>query len=272
MNVCSTINYAIRAIRIGGLSFTNFRKQDSFLDNQKKRSILQAVFNLFSSIIKIFMKKPTLTLKFLQKEAAKFAEVESAYDEPSLYGVTDGKAVGTYLEHKFTAYLSQHYAYERGNSASGIDFPQLGVDMKVTSIKQPQSSCPYKSASQKIYGLGYNLLVFVYDKNDDHENRTGRLNMQHTIFVNKEQTADYQMTRGILEILKNDGNEDDLIAFMQDRNLPVDDIESRSIAKEILENPPEQGYLTISNALQWRLQYGRVIQKADEVDGVRRIK
>jgi hypothetical protein len=42
-------------------------------------------------------------------EAAKFAEIESLYDEPALYGVTDGKAVGTYLEHKFTAYLAKNY-------------------------------------------------------------------------------------------------------------------------------------------------------------------
>ncbi|MEQ8753076.1 MAG: hypothetical protein RID09_06085 [Coleofasciculus sp. G1-WW12-02] len=60
-----------------------------------------------------------------------------------------------------------------------------------------------------------------------------------------------------LEILKNDSNTDDLIAFMQDRNLPVDDIEALNIAEDILSNPPVQGYLTISNALQWRLQSGK---------------
>src|SRR5690554_755498 len=98
--------------------------------------------------------KPELTIDILKSEANRFAEIESTYDEPSLYGVTDGKAVGTYLEHKFTAYLANNYAYKPGNSASGIDIPGLGVDIKVTSIKQPQSSSPFKSASQKIYGLG----------------------------------------------------------------------------------------------------------------------
>jgi hypothetical protein len=53
--------------------------------------------------------KPTLTIEDLCAEAAKFAEIESLYDEPILYGVTDGKAVGTYLEHKFTAYLAEKY-------------------------------------------------------------------------------------------------------------------------------------------------------------------
>ena len=119
-------------------------------------------------------KKKKLNIKILVGEAARFAEVESTYDEPSLYGVTDGKAVGTYLEHKFMQYLAGKYKYKEGNSASGIDFPWLGVDMKVTSVRQPQSSCPFKSARQKIYGLGYHLIVFVYEKTDDHRGRTGR--------------------------------------------------------------------------------------------------
>ena len=216
--------------------------------------------------------KNKLDVKILLSEAAKFAEIESTYDEPRLYGVTDGKAVGTYFEHKFTQYLTVKYDYEQGSSASGIDFPGLHVDMKVTSIRQPQSSCPYKSARQKIYGLGYNLLIFVYEKTDDHKGRTGRLNMQHTIFIEKDRTADFQMTRGILQILDTEGNADDLVAFIQDKNLPVDDIEERAIAEEIIKNPPKQGYLTISNALQWRLQYGRVIQKAGEIDGIHRLR
>jgi hypothetical protein len=39
-----------------------------------------------------------LTVKILRDEASAFAKVESEFREPSLYGVTDGKAVGTYLE------------------------------------------------------------------------------------------------------------------------------------------------------------------------------
>jgi hypothetical protein len=111
--------------------------------------------------------KSRLTLDELKSEARRFAELESAHREPSLYGVTDGKAVGTYFEHKFRAYLHERYEYAEGSSARGIDFPELNVDMKVTSIRQSQSSCPFKSARQKIYGLGYSLLVFVYEKTDD---------------------------------------------------------------------------------------------------------
>ena len=195
-----------------------------------------------------------LTIEALCNEAAIFSAAESRHPEPLLYGVTDGKAIGTYLEQKFRLYLKNKYDFVEGNSASGIDFPGLLVDVKVTSIKQPQSSCPFKSARQKIFGLGYALIIFIYDKTDQSINRTANLNILHTIYVSAERTADFQMTRGIRSILENEGNKDDLIAFMYDRNLPVDEIEASNIADEILLNPPLQGFLTISNALQWRLQ------------------
>lgn len=54
-----------------------------------------------------------------------------------------------------------------GSSAKGLDLPSVNTDIKVTSVVQPQSSCPYRDSKQKIYGLGYNLIVFVYIKEDD---------------------------------------------------------------------------------------------------------
>lgn len=216
--------------------------------------------------------KTQLTIEILKEEASRFAEMESFYDEPSLYGVTDGKAVGTYLEHKFTTYLSNRYEYERGSSAFGIDLPGLGVDIKVTSVKQPQSSCPFESASQKVFGLGYHLLVYVYEKTDDDKHKTSRLDIQHTIFIAKERTADFQTTRGLLDILEREGNKDDVIAFIFERNLPVDEIGAGELADRILGAPPDQGYLTISNALQWRLQYGRIIQYAGAISGISRVR
>lgn len=216
------------------------------------------------------MPKP-LTVELLYKEASSFAKAQAKHAEPSLFGVTDGKAVGTYLEHKFQTHLHSRYVYGRGNSARGIDFPGLSIDIKVTSIRQPQSSCPFKSARQKIYGLGYSLLVFVYDKRDDEKARTGRLDVQHTIFVQKQRTADFQTTSGLRRLVENKANRDDILAFFQERMLPVDEVEAESLADEVLRNPPEIGYLTVSNALQWRLQYGRVIEQAGKVDGLLRL-
>ena len=216
--------------------------------------------------------KIKLTLEKLQEEEAKiFSELESEHDETSIYGSTDGKAVGTYLEHKFKNFLSQKYDFDIGNSASGIDLPELEVDIKTTSIIQPQSSCPFKSARQKIFGLGYNLLVFVYKKEDNQQTKTSRLYILHTIFVSKNRTADYQLTTSLNKILENNANKDDIIALFHDKNLPVDDILADLLADEILSHKPEIGYLTISNALQWRLQYSRIIEKAGSVNGVARL-
>ncbi len=212
-----------------------------------------------------------LTVEELQKEAASFAKTESDHEEPTLFGVTDGKAVGTYLEHKFQQHLQNIYEYVRGSSAKGIDFPELGVDIKVTSARQPQSSCPFKSASQKIYGLGYALLVFVYDKHDDDARRTGRLDIRHAIFVEKHRTGDFQTTSGLRQLLENNANREDILAFFQERMLPVDEIEANALADEVLKHPPELGYLTVSNALQWRLQYSRVIEQAGAVGGILRL-
>jgi hypothetical protein len=215
-----------------------------------------------------------LTVDLLKKEAKNFSIIESSHDEASIFGSTDGKAVGTYLEHKFKNYLEKNYTFVKGNSASGIDFPGeiINVDIKVTSITQPQSSCPFKSARQKIYGLGYNLLIFVYEKADNDKTKKSRLNILHTIFVDKDRTADYQLTASINSILDNNGNKDDIASLFFDKNLPIDEIEASNIADEIFTHRPNSGYLTISNALQWRLQYGHVIKKAGIISGIDKIK
>jgi hypothetical protein len=60
---------------------------------------------------------------------------------------------------------------------------------------------------------------------------------------------------------------------MRDKNLPVDDIEASNIASDLLAaGNLEIGYLTISNALQWRLQYTRAIEKAGTVPGITRVR
>lgn len=211
------------------------------------------------------------TLDILKQEATHFASLESSHSESSLFGVTDGKAVGTYLEHKFQHYLRNKHTFVFGSSAKGIDFPELNVDLKTTSIRQPQSSCPFRSARQKVYGLGYHLLVFVYEKTDDQIQQTGRLHILHTVFVDQTKTGDFQTTTGLKKILENDGNVDDVIAYFSERMLPFDDIQAKLLAEEVMSRPPEIGYLTISNALQWRLQYSRVIQQAGVVAGIERL-
>lgn len=205
----------------------------------------------------------------LIKAAKAFCQKESGVFCKELFAVTDGKAVGTYIEHKFKDYLSATYNnIEAGNSAKGLDLPAINTDIKTTSIKQPQSSCPYQRSEQKIYGLGYNLIIFVYNKTDNVETKESALQFVSCTYVSAERTADYQTTTGINEIINRSGNADDIFAFLADRNIPADDVSLMNLAEKILTNPPKIGYLTISNALQWRLQYGRIIHLETNVEGI----
>lgn len=212
--------------------------------------------------------KRKLTIKELCTSARLFCEQESGMMRKELFGVTDGKAIGTFVEHEFQSFLEQRYVLEAGNSANGLDLPSVNTDIKVTSITQPQSICPYKDSRQKIYGLGYNLIVFVYQKKDNVRTKKGSLEFVSCVFVDAKRTADYQLTRTLLEIVNNNGNEEDVYALLNDRRVPGDETTLALLAEEIVRNPPMQGYLTISNALQWRLQYKRIVDLDQDVEGI----
>ncbi|WP_207782044.1 hypothetical protein [Phytoactinopolyspora limicola] len=214
---------------------------------------------------------PVLTLELFHQAATEFADGLAATPLPELYAVTDDKAVGTKVEALFKEYLIERFELEAGNAANGLDFPSLNLDLKVTSLRQPQSSCPFRSATQKIYGLGYNLLVVVYVKRDEPTKEVAYLDIQHVIYIDQARTGDHTLTRLIRDLVMQlpqdpGGREaviEDLDALLQDKNVPLDEAGRRRLAEQLIDDVPKQGVLTISNALQWRLQYGRAIGVAD---------
>lgn len=210
-----------------------------------------------------------LTVENLKIAAAEFAADLSSRRVSEVVGITDGKAVGTFVEAAFKDYLRQfYYADNWGNAASGVDLPTINTDIKSTSIRQPQSSLPFKSARQKLYGLGYNLLVFVYEK-DDSQDRN--LVFRSVDFVDAEHTGDFRLSKFVIEALTQGSYREDIFAIFEDLNLPGDEIVYNQLIEEVMQHAPEQGYLTISNALQWRAQYRRVIDVAGTVEGVDKI-
>lgn len=210
-----------------------------------------------------------LTVKNLKIAAAEFAAYLSSIRVEEVVGITDGKAVGTFVEAAFKVYLRQFYFADNwGNAASGVDLPTINTDIKSTSIRQPQSSLPFKSARQKLYGLGYNLLVFVYEKDDDQDRN---LVLRSVDFVDAEHTGDYRLSKYVINALAEGSYEDEIFAIFEDMKLPGDEIVYNQLVEEVMQHAPEQGYLTISNALQWRAQYRRVIDVAGTVEGVEKI-
>lgn len=57
--------------------------------------------------------KPNLTIQGLIAEAKAFSDLVSHRRYANLYGVTDGKAIGTFIEQKFQSYLSRRMSSQK---------------------------------------------------------------------------------------------------------------------------------------------------------------
>jgi hypothetical protein len=73
--------------------------------------------------------KLNLTIDDVMIEAKTFCVAQSKLPNKELFGVTDGKAVGTHIEHKFQKHLADKYELKVGSSAKGIDLPSVDVDI-----------------------------------------------------------------------------------------------------------------------------------------------
>src|SRR5699024_4712707 len=98
---------------------------------------------------------------------------------------------------------------------------------------------------------------------------------QNVIYIDKTRTGDFTLTRAIRSIIEDIDDSDayseeiaieELDALLEDKNVPLDDASRRALAEKLLDDVPEQGILTISNALQWRLHYTRAISVATTGD------
>lgn len=99
-----------------------------------------------------------LTKELLRSEALLFSS-----KEVPLTDKRDGKSIGTHVEKTFFAYLQDRgYVFRCGKASSGLDFPDLGVDIKTAARKNRTTSGPFKSFHQAVFGLGYDLLLFTY--------------------------------------------------------------------------------------------------------------
>ena len=210
--------------------------------------------------------KKQLTRDALIATAKSFCGLNHAYKE--LFCVTDGKAVGTFIERAFQNQVAAQFDLQIGNAASGLDLPTLETDIKVTSVRQPQSSSPFRSARQKVYGLGYNLLLFVYDKQDNARAKKAKLTFVSCAFIESNRTGDYRTTRNLLQILANDAYQEDVFAFLNDTNLGGDEAELNALADEVMRTPPTQGYLGTWIKPEWRTWYNRVIELDEPVAGI----
>ena len=109
------------------------------------------------------------------------------------------------------------------------------------------------------------MLVFVYDKNDDPDTQTGRLDLRHTIFVEKERTADYQITTALRKLIENGANRDDILACFEDRYMPFREPGAIRLAEKVLRRPPELGMLGKKKNWSW---FDHAIESVGRISGV----
>jgi len=67
-------------------------------------------------------------------------------------------------------------------------------------------------------------LIFVYEKTDNQETEKAILDFKSCSFISKERTADYTTTFRLIEMIDDGANEEDIIAYLNDKNIPADDI------------------------------------------------
>lgn len=214
--------------------------------------------------------KEVLTKDKLIQEATTFCKWQN--ENKNAINLSDGKSIGTFIEHEFKNHLKQKYIFAEGNSAVGVDFPDssINTDIKSTSISKPQSSCPYKNPMQKIYGLGYSLLIFVYEKAEGNNNP--RIKFTDISFIDESRTGDYMTTKLLNDLLDNGGDKNDIINLLRIREISNDNETLDALSNQIIIERPKQGYLTISDAMQLRLKYTKVAELKENINGITKIR
>lgn len=102
--------------------------------------------------------KPELTLEKLKQAVMPFCADLQQSLIPELYGITDGKAVGTYIEHRFRDMLLASYTLAASSSAFGLDFPSLELDLKSHIAQTTAIVITFRAASQnRVSSIDYGV-------------------------------------------------------------------------------------------------------------------
>ena len=214
-------------------------------------------------------KKRKLTNDILISEAKTFCLREATYDNPELYVISDNATTNHYIKRKFFEHLNELYNFDY-QTDKGISFPEkdINTNILVVSKEKPESMCVFKNAMQKIYGLGFNVILFIYEKEDNHDQKASRISFKKCAFIEKERTADYDITFQLIQMIENDAQKDDIIGFLMDHNMPADELKLNHIAEQILINPPKQGYFGICYPMKWELKFGKFLDLKEQTGGI----
>ena len=206
---------------------------------------------------------------YLDSVAEFCAEMESRTVPEGKSGTS--KQIGTYFEKELRDWFEEeHGLVSEGSVAEDIDLPAFNLDVKTTSNRQPQSSSTFDDPGERIVGVDYNILLFVYNKQS--VNGGNQFEIKTCAYIPEERASDYRKSDDAVKLVVDyrEGrlSESELREQLEDLT-GVGAISDEKF-EEIKENPPEKGAITITPALQWRFNYNKMV-KEDVPEGTERI-
>jgi len=166
---------------------------------------------------------------------------------------TDPKSLAMFAERTLHRWLQTRFDYRTGSSANGLDFPDVPMDFKLTDAARPQSSIPAAGRHEMLWGLGYHVLVAIYQKSP----RDGAiyLALDDLWCLDAEQTADRRTTEEVQRLVRHDARDGVLARYLEQRLPFCRAEEARVQVARIRAQPPVLGQLTLSPAMQYRATY-----------------
>ncbi len=107
---------------------------------------------------------------------------------------TDGKSLGTYIEKLVKAEISRFLSIPiTGSSAVGVDIPELLLNTKATSDRQPQSSEPFDSPYDRVLGSKYDIVVCIYNGREFFAPASPPLRILTAQYLERTEVADNKL-------------------------------------------------------------------------------
>lgn len=177
---------------------------------------------------------------------------------------TASKTIGTYYEDSLREFIQSELGLEsKGSIAKGIDLPHFNIDVKTTRITGPQSSSKIRNFSERLTGPPYNILLIVYSKEPVEGGE--RVDFENVVYVPQEYTSDHRFSGKAREEIEKYKQGDlernqlkkELEDLISENEGDVTEIKEDEL-DDLIENPPHEGIITISPAVQWRFSYNKL--------------